>query len=110
MIRLEDMSFDHQDVAITKPGIMLPKTSEQWNLVNNYFKSVFIDLDFKSDGIDLIDQSVLLINNTIYNYFRDHCGTVRSHVEKELVQKYNNYSVQKLKKTLKQLKLKPVFH
>ena len=93
-----DMSVDHRDVAVTKSGIMLPKTSEQWNLANDYLKSVFIDLDFNSDSIDLIDESVRLINNTIYNYFRDHYGTVRSHVEKELVQKYNTYSVHKLKR------------
>ena len=67
-----DMSFDHQDIAITKPGIMLPKKGEQWNLANDYFKSVFIDFDFNSNSIDLMDESVCLINNFIYNYFRDH--------------------------------------
>ena len=100
-----DSHVNMEDIATTKPGILLPKTSEQWNLANDYFKSVFNDLHFNSDDIGSIYDCVSLINNTIYSYFKDHYGTVRSHVEQELVQKYNTYSVNALKKALKQLKL-----
>jgi len=102
--------MDMEDIVATKPGILLPKTSEQWNLANNYFKSVFTDLHFNSDDIGSIDDHVSLINNTIYSYFKDHYGMVRSHVEQELVQKYNTYSVNALKKALKQLKLDDAPH
>ena len=27
-----------EDIAATKPGIFLPKKSEQWNLANDYFQ------------------------------------------------------------------------
>ena len=99
-----NMILNQKDIAITKPGIILPKTSEKWNLANDYFKSVFIDLDFPSDSIDSIDESVRLINITIYSYFKDHYGIVKNHIEKEIVQKYNTYSVHSLKKALKHLK------
>ena len=88
-----DSLVDMEDIAATKPGILLPRTSEQWNLANDYFKSVFTDLHFHSDDIDSIDDYDSLINNTIYSYFRDHYRTVRSHVEQELVQKYITYSL-----------------
>ena len=65
-----DSHVDMEDIAAIKPGMLLPKTSEQWNLANDYFKSVFNDLHFNSDDIDSIDDCVSLINNTIYRYFR----------------------------------------
>ena len=30
-----DMTLNQKDIAVTKPGIILPKTSEQWNLAND---------------------------------------------------------------------------
>ena len=99
-----DMTLNQKDITGTKPGIILPKTSEQWNLANDYFKSVVIHLDFPSVSIDSIDESVRLINITIYSYFKDHYGIVKNHIEKEIVQKYNTYSVHSLRKVLKHLK------
>ena len=61
----EGMTFNKKDIATTKPSIMLPKASEKWNLANGYFKCVFIDLDFTSDSIDSINESICLMNNTI---------------------------------------------
>ena len=96
-----DMSTNQQDIAVTIPGILLLKRNEQWNLSNQYLKSVFIDVDFSSDSIDSINGYVNLINNSIYRYFNDIYGTVNSDVEQVLVQKYNTYSVHSLKKALK---------
>ena len=51
--RHADMPINQQDIAVTIHGILLPKKNEQWNLANEYFKSVFIDIDFSSDSIAL---------------------------------------------------------
>ena len=99
------MPINQQDIAVTIPGILLPKKNEQWNLANDYFKSVFIDVDFSSDIIDSIKGYVNLINNTIYRYFKDNYGTVKSDVEQVLLQKYSTYSVNSLKKAVKRVKL-----
>ena len=98
-----DSHVDMEDISATKPGILLLKTSKQWNLAKDYFQYVFIDLHFNSDDIDSIDDYVSLINNTIYSYFKDHYGTVRNHVEQELVQENKTCSVNALKKALKQV-------
>ena len=76
-----DSHVDMEDITATKPGILLPKASEQWNLANDHFKSVFSDLDFNSDDTGSIDEYVSLINNTIYSYSKNPYGTVKSHVE-----------------------------
>ena len=99
------MPSNQQDIVFTISGILLPKENEQWNLTNDYFKSVFIDVDFSSDSIDSINGYVNLINKTIYRYFKDNYGTVKSDVEQVLVPKNNTYSVHSLKKALKRLKL-----
>jgi len=44
------------------------------------------------------------MNNSIYNYFKENYGTVKSHIDKELVQKYREYSTHSLKEALKRLK------
>ena len=88
----------------TKPGVCLPKTDDQWTMANDFFKSFFINIDFDSDIIDA-NAVVKLINDSIYNYLKENYGTVKTHVSKELVLKYNEYSVHSLKKALKRLKI-----
>ena len=41
-------SFVTGDTADTKPGVYLPKTSEQWVMANNFFKHALADIDIDS--------------------------------------------------------------
>ena len=86
-----------------KRGIHLPKSDDQWTLTNDFFKTIFADIDFESYSIDFND-TIRYINETIYNYFKQNYGTVSTFVDQELVAKYKNHSVQSLKKALMQLK------
>ena len=65
-----DMPTNQQDIAVTIPGILLPKKNEQWNLANDYLKSVFIDVDFSADSIDSINGYVNLITMAFIDIFR----------------------------------------
>ena len=87
-----------------KTGILLPKRDEEWDLANNYFKSIFADWDFKSYSLDL-DAFIQFMNESIYNYFKATYGTVGNYTDKELVIKYKEYSTNSLKKALKRLKM-----
>ena len=88
----------------TKPSVYLPKTDDQWAIANDFFKSIFVNIDLDSDIID-VNTVVKLMNDSIYNYFKENYGTVKTHVCKELILKYKEYSVHSLKKALKRLKI-----
>ena len=45
-----------------------------------------------------------LINDALYNYFKENYGAVKCQVDKALVLKYKEYSAHSLKKALKCLK------
>ena len=51
-----------------KTGILLPKRDEEWDLANNYIKSVFADWDFTSYSLDL-DAFIQFMNDSIYERF-----------------------------------------
>ena len=87
-----------------KPWILLPKRDEEWDLANNYFKSIFADWDFTSYSFDL-NAFIQFMNDSIYNYFKAAYGTVDNYTDKELVIKYKEYSTNSLKKALKRLKM-----
>ena len=73
-------------------------------MANDFFKSSFVNIDFDSDVID-VNAVVELMKDSIYNYFKENYGTVKTHVSKQLVLKYSEYSVNSLKKALKRLKI-----
>ena len=75
-----------------KRGIHLSKSEHQWTLANDFFKTVFADIDFESYSIDFND-TITYINETIYDYFKQNYGTVSTFVDQELVAKYKNHSV-----------------
>jgi len=87
-----------------KLGIWLPKSDEEWDLANIYFKSIFADWDFSSSSLDL-DAFIQFMNNSIYNYFKPNYGTVDNYTDKQLVIKYKEYSTNSLKKVLERLKM-----
>jgi len=66
--------------------------------------SIFVRIDIDSDNID-VNAVVKLMNDSIYNYLKENYGTVKTHICKELVLKYKNYSVHSLRKTLKRLRI-----
>ena len=86
--------------GLIKQGIKLPRSIQQRNVAENYFKS---DIDFTSD-ISNIDNEVTEFQSLIYNCFKDHCGLVK--LEYEL--RYDHLSKSKLKKTLRELKSKEI--
>ena len=100
-----DSSFiDYVATVQTKPGVCLLKTDDQWTMANDFFKSIFVNIDFDSDIID-VNAVVKLMNESIYNYVTENYVTVKTHVSKELGLQYSKCSVHSLKKALKQLNL-----
>ena len=97
-------SLEHQNI---NPGILLPKRDEEWDLANNYFKSIFADWDFNSYSFDL-NTFIQFMNDSIHNYFKAAYGTGDNYADKELVIKYKEYSTNSLKKALKRLKIRYV--
>ena len=84
---LATASFVTGDTADTKPGVYLPKTSEQWVMANDFFKHALADIDIDSSNAD-INSAIRLLNISIHNYFKETYGTVKSQVDKELVENY----------------------
>jgi len=82
----------------------LPKSDEEWDLANNYFKSILAYWGFNSYSLDL-DAFINFMNDSIYNYFKATYGTVDNYTDKELVIKYKEFSTNSLKKALKRLKM-----
>ena len=100
-----DRSFiDYFATVQTKPGVYLPKRDDQCKITNDFFKSIFLNIDFDPDIID-VNAVVKVMKDSICNYFKENYGTVKTHVCKELVLKYKEYSVHSLKKALKLLKM-----
>ena len=95
--------IDYGATVQTKPGGCLPKTDDQWAIANDFFKSIFVNIDLDSFIIDA-NAVAKLMNDSIYNCFKENYGTFKTHVCKELVLKYKGYSVHKLKKAFKRLK------
>ena len=68
----------------------LPKTDNQWAIVNNFLKSIVVNVDLGFDIIDL-NAVVKLVNDSIYNYVKETYGTVKTHICKELVLQYKEH-------------------
>ena len=83
------------------PRVKLPKTENNWNIANDYFK---LHLHHNSE-ITHINLTIRTFNQTVYNYFHICCGPVIPiDNDLELKKKYINFS-NKLKKVLKSLKV-----
>ena len=86
-----------------KPGVKLPQTSSDWEIANSYFHAHLPLGQLKNGNLNVLATQ---FNDTIYNYFKENFGTVKDHreSEKQLREKYANYSKGQLKKGLKSLK------
>ena len=89
------------DEVLTKVGVKLPKSVDQWKSANDYFK---ISLPIHSIASSDLNATIITMNTTIYDYFEHNFGTVKSAKTLELNTKYKDFSKQSLKSCLKHLK------
>ena len=84
-----------------KVGIKLPKTKKELQISNDYFKSVF----HFHGNIRNVEEEVIYLQNTLYDYFKFQYGTLRNDdLNTEYQEKYSNLSKRQMKKTLATLK------
>ena len=86
-----------------KTGVNFPKSDEQWNLANSYFKAELPVHEIENKSLDdIADQ----LNIKVYNYMADNYGLIdnASDLDNSLKEKYTNYNKRKLKKCLRLLK------
>ncbi|ESN91229.1 hypothetical protein HELRODRAFT_182084 [Helobdella robusta] len=80
------------------PGLKLPETAKQWAEANAYFHSQRANLP----NVNNIDNFTNSLQSLIYDYFASNYGTLET---KTISSVYQNKSINKLKKELKQLKV-----
>ena len=99
---VNDINFEQPELAKfdIKDGIKLPKSQKDWDLANNYFRTKF---DVTKEITD-IDSEVQFFQATLYEYFCNTHGTVRSECTNDLHTRYDNLSRRQLKRILKELK------
>ena len=87
-----------------KTGVKLPKSDEQWNLANNYFKAELPAHEIENKSLDDIADQFSI---KVYNYMADNYGLIdkASDLDNSLKEKYTNYNKHKLKKCLRLLKV-----
>ena len=92
-----------EESPIFKTGVNLPKSDEQWNLANSYFKAELPAHEIENKSLDdIADQ----FNIKVYNYMADNYGLIdkASDLDNSLKEKNTNYNKHKLKKLLRLLK------
>ena len=96
------MTVESPQAFTIEPGIKLPRSNDKFSEANNYFQSIFSNVEIKAD---LVDEAIRFMNNTIYDFFRDNHGTVEStNQTNTLFHKYNQLTIKQLKWQLIQLK------
>ena len=96
------MSIDSLEVPEINPGIKLPKSNEEWNTANAYFKSIFLNIKIQPNSLD---STIKYVSDSIYNYFKATCGTVNSvNQSNEFYSKYKDLTAKVLKQKLRKLK------
>ena len=86
-----------------KTRVKLPKSDEQWNLANNYFK---VELPAHEIENKPLDDMADHFNIKVYSYMADNYGLIGNinDLDNYLKEKYTNYNEHKLKKCLRLLK------
>ena len=87
-----------------KPGLKLPKTPTQWKEANEFFHYAFLDILDTNTKKDDLNIWVLSIQDRVYDYFASTYGNVNSTTQSDLYDKYNNTSINNMKRILKKLK------
>ena len=83
---ISDIDIENQINSLpdVKAGVKLPKTDDHWNIANSYFKSTLL---VSSIDIEDLNATIKCINETIYNYFKDNYGAVKTNTYKILAEK-----------------------
>ena len=80
----------------------MPKSNEEWNTANEYFKCIFLNIKIQPNSLDF---TITYVSDSIYNYFKTTCGTVNSANESnEFYSKYKDLTAKVLKQKLRNLK------
>ena len=95
-------TVDEANIPVLKKGVKLPKNNFEWSTANDYFKFA-LQSNQPITSQDL-DSNIKVLNNIVYDYFAEHFGYTKSLSDNSLVNKYKDYTVKDLKKTLKDLK------
>ena len=77
-----------------KPGVKLPKSDDQWNAANLLS---MVSLPISGLLSSSIDDSIDLLNSTIYNYFYANFGYSEDFICDELIKKYKDLPKKSLK-------------
>ena len=83
-------------------GIKLPKNKIQWEQANLFFKNNL------PHGVEItnVEESIINLQNVLYDYFKNNFGTVNKSDTAKLFKKYEHLSNRQLKKSLKEEKNK----
>ena len=81
-----------------KPEVKLPKSDDQWKDANLFF---MVSLPISGLHSLSIDDSIDLMNSTIYNYFHENFGYSEDFISDELANKYKDLPNKSLKANLK---------
>ena len=99
-----DFEFDTQyecEMPNIKRGIKLPKSDEQWSTANLYFLN---PLPISGINSSNLNESIQILNATIYSYFEENFGYSDEVYQEELIRKYKDIPKRSLKSNLTYLK------
>ena len=88
-------------MPVIKPGIKLPKTDSQWKTANDYFHAM---LPMSMIDPKNIGDSILKMNEILYNYFKNTYGIVDTINQTTWKDKYEPLQNKDLKSCLRTLK------
>ena len=88
-------------MPVIKPGIKLPKTDSQWKTANDYFHSM---LPMSLIDPSNIGDSIVKMNNILYDYFKNTYGVVETMQQSQWKDKYESMNKKELKLCLRALK------
>ena len=86
-----------------KTGVKLPRNDNGWNEANAFFQA---SLSCDEVGNKPLDEVAVDLNNTVYNYFKENCGSVKNagDTDEALLNRFKDLSKAQLKRELKRLK------
>ena len=95
-------SIDSLEVPEIKPRIKLPKSNEESNTANEYFKSTFLNIKIQPNSLDF---TMKYVSDSTYIYFKVTFGIVSSaNQSSEFYRKYKDLTAKVLKQKLRILK------
>ena len=84
-----------------KPGVKLIKSDDQWKAANLFF---MVSLPICGLNSSNINDSIALMNSTIYNYFKDNFRYSEDFISDQMINKYKDMPKRSLKVALTFLK------